>query len=183
MHFVRPSRPLSPGSQGWFPAGYYLRLSRQALGIAAMEQCAKHPNSLCPAAPGPDHTIKWATTTEGIDGADERLFAYLPQIWDIGALPDSVGRSRSPTPLPPSAPSHSHAPSRAISSHLTPSRATSRHRMPLLCLSDHIPAPIRTLHNILLHVSGVFSLPCSPARKPMCISSRTQRSSASMISC
>eukprot|EP00965_Chrysotila_dentata_P030677 1021749-Pleurochrysis_carterae.AAC.1 len=128
-------------SKGWFPKDKYLRLSRQALGIASMELCKKYPNSLpmwhmyhqmrpaphssaysqrdliqscrpsafppiilctrchpllfstrsfCTANIGPNNSIIWGNTTEGLDGADEHLFAYLKGVGDIGALPDSV---------------------------------------------------------------------------------------------
>jgi len=77
-------------ARGWFDPKKFLRLSRQALGIAVLELCADHPNSLCPSNIGPSGSIIWAETAEGYDGADEHLFAYLRGIGEIGAVPNSV---------------------------------------------------------------------------------------------
>jgi len=75
---------------GWFPKGSYLRLSRQALGIATMELCRRSPNMMCPMSIGPGHTIDWANTTEGLDGSDEKLFAHLKGLGAIGAIPNTI---------------------------------------------------------------------------------------------
>lgn len=87
--------------KGWFQPDHYLRLSRQALGIAYMEQCKKTPISWCPSnaipVAGPTGTIttmiSWGNNTEGTSGADPRLFAGLSQISDLGnfgSIPEGV---------------------------------------------------------------------------------------------
>ena len=76
--------------RGWFPPDQYLRLSRQALGIAILEECKKSPNSFCPSDNLAGNVLSWGNTTEGQDGADERLMAYLKDVGKGGAVPDSV---------------------------------------------------------------------------------------------
>ena len=76
--------------RGWFDAAKYMRLSRQALGIAYMETCKKYPMSYCPAVEvtveGGATMISWGNTTEGRDGGDEKIFAPLSQISDLGKI-------------------------------------------------------------------------------------------------
>jgi hypothetical protein len=78
--------------RGWFDPGSFLRLSRQALGIAFMDECQKQPNSYCPSdyVPGEDGgELIYGNTTEG-NGGDDRLLYYMQNVGKIGALPASV---------------------------------------------------------------------------------------------
>ena len=80
-------------SQGWFNPNEYTRLSRQALGIAFLEECKKRPNSFCPSTNlMPENVLSWGNTTEGQDGADERLMYYLrdTELSSYAAMPDAV---------------------------------------------------------------------------------------------
>lgn len=76
--------------RGWFDGSKYMRLSRQALGIAYMEACKQDPISYCPSdeiKAGNTVQISWGNTTEGRDGGDEKLFAVLS---DLAVLPEKV---------------------------------------------------------------------------------------------
>jgi len=79
--------------RGWFKPGEYMRLSRQAIGIAFLEQCKRAPNSFCPSNNlMPENVLSWGNTTEGQDGADERLMYYLrhTELGSYAALPDAA---------------------------------------------------------------------------------------------
>ena len=46
-------------ANGWLAPGQYVRLSKQALGIAVMEACRVRPSALCPASLGADGQLVW----------------------------------------------------------------------------------------------------------------------------
>lgn len=49
--------------RGWLAADKWVRLSKQALGIAVMEACTKKPSALCPATASGDGKVHWGGTT------------------------------------------------------------------------------------------------------------------------
>tara|TARA_B100000524_G_scaffold117098_1_gene57301 strand:+ start:291 stop:2021 length:1731 start_codon:yes stop_codon:yes gene_type:complete len=86
-------------SKGWWSPDEFLRLSRQAMGIAIMEACQKTPNALCPSNSNGNDGILWANTTEGQDGSDEHELYFLQELGKTGAWPESIC-AYSPTPDP-----------------------------------------------------------------------------------
>ena len=86
-------------SKGWWAPDEFLRLSRQAMGIAIMEACHKAPNALCPSNSDGHGGILWANTTEGQDGSDEHELFFLQELGKTGAWPESIC-AYSPTPDP-----------------------------------------------------------------------------------
>ena len=80
-------------AKGWLNGSTFLRLSRQALGIALMDECKKHPTEGCPTNKIAGVGLVMAETVEGDDGGDEHVFRYLPGL-------GRTGISARPTPEP-----------------------------------------------------------------------------------
>lgn len=80
-------------AKGWLAASEYTKLSRQALGIAFMQECKKAPISMCPINNlMPDNVLSAGNTTEGQDGSDERLMYFLrhTELGSYAAMPTTA---------------------------------------------------------------------------------------------
>ena len=65
--------------KGWLNGSTYMKLNRQALGVAIMEECKKTPVGGCPTDEDPSKPggFAFGNTDEGKDGGDEHIWAQL----------------------------------------------------------------------------------------------------------